>query len=180
MKTKELTLSAIVLAIIIVLGFVPGVPLGFIPVPIALQNVGIMLAGVILGRRWGFLTVLGFLLLAALGLPVLTGGNGGFAHFMGPTAGYLIAYPVAAGLIGWATEMLRARQQLNFATLLVTILIFGLVLIDVLGAIGLTIVTHMSLGKALLSQLAFVPGDAAKAVIAAFVGTVLQTRKLTL
>lgn len=178
MKTKELTLSAIVLAIIIVLGFVPGVPLGFIPVPIALQNVGIMLAGVILGRKWGFLTVALFLLLALAGLPIVR-GNGGAAFFIGPTAGYLFGYAIGAFLIGWSADWLREHQQFKFWTILVPLLVFGMMLIDAFGAIGLSIVTHMPLDKALIAQLAFFPGDATKAVIAAFVGTVLQARKLT-
>lgn len=51
MKTKALSASAILLAVIIVMGAIPGIPLGFIPAPIILQNMGIMLAGVILGKN---------------------------------------------------------------------------------------------------------------------------------
>ena len=54
MKTKNVALIAMMTAIIIVLGFVPPIPLGFIPVPIVLQNMGIMLAGAILG--WIFIS----------------------------------------------------------------------------------------------------------------------------
>ena len=88
MKTKSTVLIAMMIAIIIALGFIPGIPLGFIPVPIILQNMGIMLAGALLGPKRGFLAVLIFLLLVALGLPVLSGGHGNMAVFIGPSAGY--------------------------------------------------------------------------------------------
>ena len=92
MKTKNVALIAMMTAIIIVLGFVPPIPLGFIPVPLVLQNMGIMLAGAILGSKRGFLSVIIFLLLVAVGLPLMTGGRGGVAVFVGATAGYIYAH----------------------------------------------------------------------------------------
>lgn len=180
MKTKALSASAILLAVIIVMGAIPGIPLGFIPAPIILQNMGIMLAGVILGKKYGFFTVLGFLILAALGLPILSGGSGGFVVLIGPTAGYLFSYPVAAFLIGWVTEWLEKNNRLSFLTLLITLLIFGMLFILVSGAIGLNIVAHMSLNKALIYQAAFLPGDTIKAVLASIIGIILHKRRLTL
>ena len=70
MKTRHLTLSAIVLAALIVIAYIPIIPLPL--VPITIQNLGIMLAGALLGGRKGFITVALLLLLAMLGLPVLT------------------------------------------------------------------------------------------------------------
>ena len=52
------------MTVICILGLVPGIPLPFMPVPIVLQNIGIFLAGVILGRKYGALSVIIFLLLA--------------------------------------------------------------------------------------------------------------------
>jgi biotin transport system substrate-specific component len=179
MKTKELTLSAIVLALIIVLGFVPSVPLGFIPVPIALQSMGIMLAGIILGRRYGFYTVMVFLLLGLVGMPIIR-GNGGVAFFMGPTVGYLIGYALAALTIGWGVHYLQQRDQFNIGTATLVLFCLGVLVINVSGAWGLHVVTNMPLGQALFAQLAFLPGDAMKAFIAAVVGVTLYQRRLTL
>lgn len=66
MKTRTTTYIALMVALLIVLGFIPGIPLGFIPVPIVLQNLGVMLAGALLGSRKGFLAVAIFLLLVAI------------------------------------------------------------------------------------------------------------------
>lgn len=75
MKTRTTTYIALMVALLIVLGFIPGIPLGFIPVPIVLQNLGVMLAGALLGSRKGFLAVAIFLLLVAIGAPFLPGSR---------------------------------------------------------------------------------------------------------
>lgn len=162
MKTKTIALIAVMIAIIIALGFIPGIPLGFIPVPIILQNMGIMLAGALLGSKRGFLCVFIFLVMVALGLPVLSGGSGNIAAFMGPTAGYLFSYPFAAYLVGLVTEKFdKANAFLEFFL----IWLAGAVFIDVMGAVGLTVQSHMPLHQALLANLVFIPGDTIKVLI---------------
>ncbi len=87
-------MTAIIAAMITV------IPLPFSSVPIVLQNIGIFLAGVILGRKYGTLSVIVFLLLVVAGLPLLSGGRGGIGVFAGPSAGFLLLYPVVAFMIG--------------------------------------------------------------------------------
>ena len=145
MKTKNVALIAMMTAIIIVLGFVPPIPLGFIPVPLVLQNMGIMLAGAILGSKRGFLSVIIFLLLVAVGLPLMTGGRGGIAVFVGATAGYIYAYQFAAALIGYG---LKKFSHSNFWLELLIVWVVGVIFIDILGAIGLTAIAHMPFIKA--------------------------------
>ena len=101
MTTKHLVYTALMTAIICILGLVPSVPLPFMPVPIVLQNIGIFLAGIILGRKLGTTSVIVFLLLVATGLPVLSGGRGGIGVFAGPSAGFLFLYPVVAYIMGF-------------------------------------------------------------------------------
>lgn len=162
MKTKNVALIAMMTAIIIVLGFVPPIPLGFIPVPLVLQNMGIMLAGAILGSKRGFLSVIIFLLLVAVGLPLMTGGRGGIAVFVGATAGYIYAYQFAAALIGYG---LKKFSHSNFWLELLIVWVVGVIFIDILGAIGLTAIAHMPFIKALISNLVFIPGDTIKALV---------------
>ena len=96
MKTKDIVIIAMFTAFISVLAFIPPIPLPFMPVPIVLQNIGIILAGCLLGYKRGTLSVMIFLLLVATGLPLLSGGRGGLGVFFGPSAGYLFGYPVVA------------------------------------------------------------------------------------
>lgn len=71
------------------------------PVPVSMQTFAVLMVGALYGWRLGGLTVLAWLLEALAGMPVLAGGTGGLAPFMGKTAGYLLAFPFAAMLMGW-------------------------------------------------------------------------------
>ena len=79
MTTRDIVLVALFAAIIVVLGMLPPITLGFIPVPITAQSLGVMLAGCILGAKRGAGACLLVVLLVAIGLPVLSGGRGGLA-----------------------------------------------------------------------------------------------------
>ena len=110
MKTKDLAYIALFAAITAVLGLVPAIRR--VPVPITAQTLGVMLAGAVLGARRGFLAQLLFLVLVAIGLPLLASGRGGLAVFAGPTAGFLISWPIAAFVVGLLTERFWRRYNL--------------------------------------------------------------------
>ncbi len=74
------------------------------PLPMTMQTWAVLLAGAVLGPRWGVASVVLYLALAMAGLPVLANGAGGMIAATGGSAGYLIAFPAAAFLIGWARE----------------------------------------------------------------------------
>lgn len=79
--------------------------LPFTPVPLTLQNFGVLLVGLTLGSRWGFAALSLYLMEGACGLPVFSiAGQGGIAQILGPTGGYLLAYPFAALMAGWLIE----------------------------------------------------------------------------
>lgn len=80
-------------------------PLPFTPVPLTLQNFGVLLVGLALGSRRGFVALALYLAEGVAGVPVLSPtGPGGIAQFLGPTGGFLIAYPFVAGIAGWIME----------------------------------------------------------------------------
>lgn len=84
-------------------------PLPFTPVPLTLQNFGVLLVGLLLGSRRGFAALALYLAEGAMGLPVFNpAGLGGVAQLLGPTGGYLMAYPLVAGLAGLVME--RGRK----------------------------------------------------------------------
>jgi biotin transport system substrate-specific component len=69
-----------------------------------MQTFAVTLVGAIYGWRLGGITIIAWLLEGAAGLPVLAGGASGVQHFLGPTGGYLFAFPVAGALMGWLAE----------------------------------------------------------------------------
>lgn len=74
------------------------------PVPMTLQSLAVVLAGGVLGARWGSASMAVYLVAAAAGLPVLAEGRGGLPAVMGLTAGYLAAFPLAAWAVGYAAR----------------------------------------------------------------------------
>ena len=104
MKIKNMLYAAMFAAIVAVLGLMPPIPLPFIPVPITLQTMGVMLAGSFLGKRLGFVSMLLVVVIVLLGVPILSGGRGGMAVLAGPTGGFFIVWPFAAFLIGFLVE----------------------------------------------------------------------------
>ena len=80
------------------------VPLPFTPVPLTGQTFAVLLTGALLGPRLGALAMLAYLAEGAAGLPFFRAGAGGAAHFSGPTAGYLYAFPAAAYVTGYLAE----------------------------------------------------------------------------
>src|SRR6202045_1463200 len=80
-------------------------PLPFTPVPLTLQNFGVLLVGLSLGGRRGFAALALYLIEGASGMPVFNpSGPGGVAQLLGATGGFLLAYPFVAGLAGWIME----------------------------------------------------------------------------
>lgn len=88
----------------LVLAVASRISVPMIPVPITMQTFALTMIGALYGWRLGGLTVLAWLGEAALGMPVLANGAGGLAPFMGPTAGYLVSFPIVAMVAGWLAE----------------------------------------------------------------------------
>ncbi|GIP42913.1 biotin transporter BioY [Paenibacillus sp. J45TS6] len=173
MKTKEMVFAALFAAFIGVLGMLPPIPLGFIPVPITAQTLGVMLAGCFLGRKTAGISLILFIVLVALGLPLLSGGRGGLAALIGPGAGYILSWPIAAFCIGYMTE--KVWGKLKTWKLFMINVVFGVLLVSLIGAPVMALVTNTSIWAGLIGALAFIPGDCIKALIAAFVAVQLKT-----
>src|SRR6185312_4957292 len=76
------------------------VPVPFTPVPMTLQPLAVLVVGALLGAAAGASALILYIALGALGLPVFAAGGSGMLHLIGPTGGYLLAFPVAAGVTG--------------------------------------------------------------------------------
>lgn len=154
-------------ALLTALGAFVRVPLPFTPVPVTLQTFFVLAAGIYLGSRDAALSQFGYLALGAVGLPVFSGGGAGLGHFAGATGGYLIAFPLAAALVG---ATLRPGDTAARAT---AVCVAATLLILALGAAGLAAVLGVGPERALaLGVLPFLPGGAIK--IAAAVALVVR------
>lgn len=102
-RTARRAAGVLGFALLTALGARVAVPLPGTPVPFTFQVMAVLLAGWLLGPRLGAASQLTYLAAGAVGLPVFAAG-GGLAYLLGPTAGYLLAYPAAAWLVGAATR----------------------------------------------------------------------------
>lgn len=91
-----------------------------VPVPMTMQTLAVTLIGALYGWRLGALTVLAWLAEGLAGLPVFSNGNAGLAYAMGPTAGYLVSFPLVAALVGALAERgwNAGRPALSFTAML--------------------------------------------------------------
>ena len=94
---------ALFAAVVAVLGLFPPIVLPVVGVPITAQSMGVMIAGSVLGARRGGLAILLFLILVAVGVPILAGGRGGFGVLLGPGGGFLFSWPIAASTMAYTT-----------------------------------------------------------------------------
>jgi len=160
---RNVALIALFAALIAALGLIPKITLGF-GVPITAQSLGVMLCGAVLGARKGAVAVALFLLLVAIGLPLLAGGRGGLGIFASPSAGFLFGWPVAAFVTGLIVE--RWRDVPLAVAAGIASVIGGIVVMYVFGIVGLSISLDKTLMESAALVVAFIPGDIVKAVIA--------------
>lgn len=144
------------------------IPLPWTPVPITAQTFAVMLVAVWLGSRRGSFALLLYLLEGAAGLPVFQPwGAPAAARFFGPTAGYLLSYPVAAFVTGWLTERAGTLSMRRLAAALAA----GEATVFIFGCAWLAAFMQMGWSRALAAgALPFLPGELLKlALVAAIV-----------
>lgn len=136
-------------------------------VPITLQTLGVILAGLVLGPWRGFLAATLYLVLGFANLPVFAGGTSGVAVLAGPTAGYLVSFPLAAlaagAIAAWAA---RRKSSILFPWFVIAGLAAALVT-HVMGIAWWSLLPNWTLSHVVVFDLVFLPGDIVKLVIAA-------------
>lgn len=162
---RDIALIASFTGLIAVLG-IPGAIMAFgNAVPITLQSLGVMLAGSILGPRRAMASVAVFLVLVALGLPLLAGGRGGLAVFAGPSVGYLIGWVVGAGVIGWLVQRRLPTYPLWWGAL--ANVVGGIAVVYAIGIPVQAFITGTSgIVATAVAAAVYLPGDILKVLIA--------------
>ncbi len=172
LTTREMTATALMTALICALG-----PIAFpipvlSPVPISLGTLAIYLAVYVLGMKKGILSVVVYLLLGLVGLPVFTGFSGGPAKVIGPTGGYMIGYLFLAAIEGFFTDHFHGKQLMT-AIGMVT----GTALLYLFGTLWLAFQMNLTFGAALgAGVLPYLPGDTVKIILALILGSAIRRR----
>lgn len=168
-KTKELTLTALMAAVLCVLGPL-SVPLPFSPVPVSLTMVGIYLAVYAVGMWRGTAAVFLYLLLGLVGLPVFSGFAGGPSKLLGPTGGYLIGFLFTALVSGFVIDRFWKNRLVSAAGMAA-----GIATAYVFGTAWLAYVAGMTFGEALaVGVIPYIGFDLVKIVAVVIVGPELK------
>lgn len=161
MRTKKLVYCGLFSAVIAIMAMI-SLPLQ--PIPLNMALLGVLLAGGILGKKYGTISVLVYILLGLCGLPVFSGFRGGVGVIAGPTGGYIASYLIIAFLTGLVYEKTR---KIKFA---VPVMLISVLLCYAVGTAWYCYIMKSDVMSALaLCVLPFIPSDIIKIVIALIV-----------
>ena len=169
MNLRMTVYSAMFTALIIIGGYI-SIPIG--PVPIVLSDFFVMLAGLFLGWRWGLASVLLWLFLGAIGLPVFAGGRAGLAVFMGPTGGFLLGYVLLVLSVGFLAGTGKPSALRNTLAIII-----GNALLYPVGILWLKMLLNLNWAAAISAGLLpFIPGTVIKLIAAVALGQTVLPR----
>lgn len=169
-STTDLALIAVFTGFIAAFTLAPAVPVGALGVPITLQTLAVALTAMIVGPWRGFAAVTLYLVLGFAGLPIFAQGSGGPGVFAKPSVGYLLAFPLAALLIGLVSRWVLAHfGRARSVWLFIAGMLGSIVFVHPLGILGMSVNGRIPLDKAFVVDMAYWPGDIIKNVVAALV-----------
>ena len=166
-RTTRRVIAVLAFAAATALGAYVRVPVPLTPVPMTLQTLFVVLAGALLGPRLGAASQLAYLGAGIAGLPVFTAGAG-LGYLLGPTGGYLLAFPVTAFLAGLVAQGVTGRGIGALAALFVGL--FAASLVILFGGAGwLGVLTGDYAGALTLGLVPFLIGDVVKVGLVALI-----------
>lgn len=170
LSTKELILCGIFAALTAILAQI-SIPLPFTTIPLTLQIVAIGVTGIILGSKCGFISILIYILIGAMGVPVFAGFKGGLSALLGPTGGFILGFPIMVWIIGYV------KEKFNSPMLTVISLVLGLFIDYITGTILFSLITgNTIINSIMLCVIPFIIVDFIKLGLAYIVGTTISKR----
>ena len=153
--------AAFIMSAVFVIAALSRVTIPLQPVPVTGQTLGVLLAGMMLGRKRALTAIVAYLTLGLIGFPVFANGAFGLATLIGPTGGYLLGFIPAAFVMGWLGD----KGWYNKALTAVSALLIGHMIIFAMGLLWLAHFTGWSSVLA-AGLIPFLPGALAKTLIA--------------
>lgn len=154
-------IMATVFAILTGLGAFIAIPLSFTPIPITFQTFFVLLSGFVLGRKYGPLSQLIYVVLGIIGVPWFAGGTFGLSVLLGSSGGFLLGFIIASFVIGWITDISKQSRR---PLALFTTAVIGSIIVYVFGVLGL--LPYFPLLKSIeLGIFPFIPGDLFKIIL---------------
>jgi biotin transport system substrate-specific component len=174
-STTDLALIATFAALIAVCTIIGDFSVTGIGVPFTLQMFGIFLAGAVLGAKRGALAVLLYLAVGTAGVPIFAEHHGGPSVWVGVTGGYLLAFPIAAFIVGLVASRVARTNPASFAVVVsIAAAIVTVAVVGTLGTLGMSLKLDVSLKAAWGYATPFFVADIVKGVLAAIVAAAVH------
>ena len=178
MKTKLMVICSLFSAILCCLAFIQ-LTIPFTTIPITLQTLGVCIVGAVLGKKYGTISVVIYVLMGLCGIPVFAGMTGGMAVLVGPTGGYILGFILSAFVIGYLCEKLYKRNDTILSKYIKVFIsmIVGLIVVYIFGTIQFMLVSKITLLEALvLAVIPFVPLDIIKIIVGTVITLFIKSR----
>ena len=173
MATKRIVFTALFAALTAACGFI-SIPVPGTPLPIVLQNMMVVLDGLLLGPVWGAAAVVLFILTGLIGLPVFSGGTAGITRLMGPTGGFIVGYAIAALVAGLVARRPVIGKKAP-AVRLVLAALCGFAVMYIPGVLHFMRSMDKTFTETMaLCVLPYLPGDAVKLVLSVVIAIPLR------
>lgn len=170
LKTKEIIVCGLFASITAVLSQI-SIPLPFTTVPLTMQVFAVILCGMLLGPKLGFISQLIYVLIGAIGMPVFAQMMGGFGIVIGPTGGFILSFPLVALITGYFS------RNYNTKLFIIVGMLLGLVTSYLIGTAQFCLITKMSLISGLTACVApFIVVDILKIALVCMIGFSIRKR----
>ncbi|MFP5314580.1 MAG: biotin transporter BioY [Actinomycetes bacterium] len=170
-NATDLSLIAVFAAVVAASAILPAIPVGQVGVPITLQTLAIMVTGIVLGPWRAGAALSLYVAVALAGLPIFSQFRGGIGVLFGPSAGYIIAFPIAAFAVGFLARIVFRRfDRFRFLALFAACTATSLLITHPFGIVGMMINAKLDLAAAIAADVVFLPGDILKNLAAAAIG----------
>ena len=182
LKTQDITKSAVLAALLCASAYI-SIPLGFTPIPLTLQTLIINMIAIMLTPSLSFLTVLVYILIGFIGVPIFSGGAGGPAKLFGPTGGYILAFLLCAPLMSYTKNLflkgfrkfISSENTAKIVSYSVNAILVGMTIIYLLGSVYMRFLVDKSFAAVLMiAVVPYIPLDIVKCVIASVISVPIQ------
>ena len=173
MKIKNMVMISLSTAMMCILTvIVPPIPISPLNISVTIQTLIIMITGIILRPMDAFISLVLYIFLGIIGLPVFSNFQSGPSAIVGPTGGFIIAFPFAAFFI----SILKGNKSVFRLT--IVNFVFGVIFIYIFGMISLSLYLEQSYFKVAAGMIIFIVPDIIKVVFATAIGYKLRNFKL--
>lgn len=183
LSTKSITKMALLAALLCATAYI-SIPLGFTPALLTLQTLVINIIAILLTPYESFLTVLIYILIGAVGVPVFSGGQGGLGKLFGPTGGYILAFLISAPIMSFTKKYAAAffvkfmkPVTANIVGYAVNSILVGMVIVYAVGTVYMKLILGRTWGEVLMMAVVpFIPLDIIKCIAASIIMSTVGRR----